>query len=110
MNFSALNKNGRSACCCSSSKEIAEVIFSQKIFLFIEMEAEVTKLNISLNFLSEVLYFSKRLTRKKFSHCATEQIGFPIFRNYRDTGVRTTDKIDSGNRGKGFERYGGNIM
>lgn len=61
--------------------------------------------NISLSFLSEVFYFSKRSARKNFSHCATEQIGFPIFRNYMDRGARTTEKTVSGNRGKGSERY-----
>lgn len=66
--------------------------------------------NINLNFLSEVMYFSKRSTSKKFSHYATEQIGFPLSRNYRDTGFRTTGKTDKGNRGKRFERYGGIIM
>lgn len=69
------------------------------------MEAEVTDLKC-LNILSEVLYFSKRSTSKKFSYCATKQITLPIFRNDDDAEGRTTDSIASGNRGKRMERYG----
>lgn len=56
--------------------------------------------NVSLNILSEALYFSKRWVGKKL---ATEHFVLLGFRNDSDAEGRTTVRIVSGNRGKGVK-------
>lgn len=74
-------------------KKLLKLYFLRKYYSgLLKWRLKLQYTNISLNFLAEVFYFSKRSTRKKFSHCATEQISFPVFRNYMDTGDRTRKK------------------
>lgn len=56
-----------------------------------------------------LLKWRLKLRKKILSHYATEQIVLPIFRIDSNAYSRTTDRIVSGNRDKGIERYGGDI-
>lgn len=104
MNFSVLNKNGRSSYCCSSSKEIIEVIFSQKIlFLFIEMEAEITKLKYESQSPGRGILFLKKDQPERSS--ATVLQSRSVFLFSEITGIEEIGpqrKTDSENRGKEF--------
>lgn len=88
-------------------KKLLKLYSLRKYSILLKLRLKLQIWNVSP--VRDIVFLKKKTTRKKFSPYATEPTALPIFRNDSDAEVRTKDRIAIRNRGKGMERYGGDL-